>query len=262
MSILQFNKKKQSGEKLALVTCYDYWSATILNQCDIDGVLVGDSGAMVMHGYETTIPATLDMIVAHTAAVARGLRDKFIIADLPFLTYRKALSENMEAVAAVMQAGAHAVKLEGLNGNEELIQHIVESGVPVMGHLGLTPQFYHQLGGYRVQGRDLDSHERILNSAKRLAELGCFSVVLECVPSALGSQITREVPIVTIGIGAGPDTDGQILVLHDLLGLSPTRKAKFVRQFMQGRDLVRDAVQAYTHEVRGGTFPGLEESYE
>lgn len=262
MNILEFNRKKQAGEKIVCVTSYDFWSAHLINQTSIDAVLVGDSAAMVMHGHATTLPATVEMMTWHTAAVSKGAPGKFIIADLPFLSYRKSLGDNMDAVAAVMRAGAHAVKLEGVSGNEQLIEHIVQSGVPVMGHLGLTPQFVHQLGGFKVQGRELSARERILQSAKRLQELGCFAVVLECVPAALAREVTEALSIPTIGIGAGIDTDGQILVLHDLLGLSPTRKPKFVREFLQGKDLIGKALENYAGAVRGKTYPALEESYE
>lgn len=262
MNILEFSRKKTAGEKLTLVTCYDYWSAQLIDKSSIDALLVGDSAAMVMHGHTTTLPATINMMVAHTTSVVKGAPSKFIVADLPFLSYRKSLSENMDAIAAVMQAGAHAVKLEGLSGNEELIEHIVQSGVPVMGHLGLTPQFVNQLGGFKVQGRDLSARERILESSRRMQDLGCFSLVLECVPAVLAREVTDALSIATIGIGAGIDTDGQILVLHDLLGLAPTRKPKFVREFMNGRDLISSALENYASSVRDRSFPRLEESYE
>lgn len=267
MNILDFNRKKSAHEKISLVTCYDYWSARIIADTGIDGILVGDSAAMVMHGYSSTLPATVEMMAWHTAAVAKGAPNKFIIADLPFLSYRQSLTDNMNAVGAVMRAGAHAVKLEGLSGNEEIVEHIVQSGVPVMGHLGLTPQFVNQLGGYKVQGRDLTSRERILTSAQKLQELGCFAVVLECVPTVLAREISEKLSIPTIGIGAGIDTDGQILVLHDLLGLSAPvgangRKPKFVREFLNGRELIREALNQYDQAVRSKTFPSVEESFE
>jgi 3-methyl-2-oxobutanoate hydroxymethyltransferase len=267
MNILDFNRKKSVREKIVLVTSYDFWSARLVNESDVDGILVGDSAAMVMHGHTSTLPATIEMMALHTAAVVKGAPNKFIIADLPFLSYRKSLTDNMNAVGAVMQAGAQAVKLEGIAGSEELISHIVQSGIPVMGHLGLTPQFVNQLGGYKVQGRDLSSRERILESAKQLQELGCFSIVLECVPSVLAREVSEALSVPTIGIGAGVDTDGQILVLHDLLGLTApvtpsSRKPKFVREFLNGRDLVRTALNNYSGAVREKTFPAVEESFE
>jgi 3-methyl-2-oxobutanoate hydroxymethyltransferase len=267
MNILDFNRKKAAGEKIVTVTCYDFWSARLISASEIDAVLVGDSAAMVMHGFTSTLPATIEMMTWHTAAVAKGAPNKFIIADLPFLSYRKSLTENMNAIAAVMQAGAHAVKLEGISGNEEFITHVVQSGVPVMGHLGLTPQFVNQLGGFKVQGRDLSSREQIISASKRLQELGCFALVLECVPAVLAREITETLTIPTIGIGAGVDTDGQILVLHDMLGLSAPiaangRKPKFVREFMNGGEAIRAALQSYALAVRGKTFPSVEESFE
>lgn len=261
MNILDFKRMKQANEKISMVTCYDYWSASIIQQTDIDCVLVGDSAAMVMHGHETTIPATLDMMAYHTAAVKRGANDKFIIADVPFLAHRKGFNEAMDCVQVLMQAGADAIKLEGAAGNEALIEHLVTSGVPVMGHLGLTPQSVHQLGGFRVQGKEQQAADKLLDNARILEKAGCFAIVVECIPSPLAKTVTQQLSIATIGIGAGNDTDGQVLVLQDLLGLSGEFNPKFVRQFMPGGDLMKQALNSYHREVKCRDFPAQAESF-
>jgi 3-methyl-2-oxobutanoate hydroxymethyltransferase len=262
VNILDWNKKKQDNIKITMVTCYDYTSAKIISKTEIDSILVGDSAAMTMHGHNSTVPATLDMMCAHLASVVKGAPNKFIVGDIPFLANRKSLSENMNAVEKIMQAGAHAVKIEGVFGNESLISHIVESGVPVMGHLGLTPQSVHQLGGYKVQGRQETQAEMILQNAHTLQKCGAFSVVLECVPSTLADTISKDLTIPTIGIGAGPDTDGQILVFQDLLGLNPDFKPKFVRSYLNGSDQFTVAINQYCNDVRRNTFPSPQESFE
>lgn len=262
MSVLLFKEKKLKGNKICMITCYDYTSARILNQSQVDSILVGDSLAMTMYGHPSTIPATIDLMSAHTEAVVRGAPDKFIVADLPFLSFRGDLNKSISSVEALMKAGAHAVKLEGVAGNESLIEHLVQSGVPVMGHLGLTPQFVNLLGGYRVQGREADQSQLILDAAKKLESCGCFSVVLECVPAPLGARISQNLSIPTIGIGAGPDTDGQILVFQDLLGMNTAFKPKFVRNYLNGNDLILNAVNQYSSDVTSKCFPSLQESYE
>ncbi|MBK8202057.1 MAG: 3-methyl-2-oxobutanoate hydroxymethyltransferase [Bdellovibrionales bacterium] len=262
MSLPNFIKMKQSGQKISMITCYDFWSAKLLNQSSVDCILVGDSAAMVMHGHNTTLPASLEMMALHCAAVSKGAPDKFIVGDLPFLSFRKSLTSNMNAVECLMKTGVQAVKLEGASGNLKLIKHLVESGVPVMGHLGLTPQSIHQLGGFRVQGRDLDSARLLERQAVELQEHGCFSLVLECVPSTLSEIITKNLVIPTIGIGAGPNTDGQVLVLQDMLGLNQGFKPKFLRQFLNGSELIISAVNQYDQKVKERSFPELSESYE
>lgn len=262
MNALTFKEKKIASQKISMVTCYDFTSAQILNHTNIDALLVGDSLSMTMYGESTTLPATIELMANHTRAVVKGAPDKFVVGDMPFLSFRLSLSENMNAVKALMQAGAHAIKLEGVAGNEMLIQHIVESGVPVMGHLGLTPQSVHQLGGFKVQGRQAEQREKIIAGAKKLEELGCFSIVLECVPSALARTVSEQLTIPTIGIGAGPDTDGQILVWQDVLGMSTTFNPKFVRRYLEGKKLIAQAVDNYVHDVKNKKFPAIEESYE
>jgi 3-methyl-2-oxobutanoate hydroxymethyltransferase len=261
MTILDFKKKKLGGEKITVVTCYDYWSAKIIDETPIDAILVGDSLAMVMHGHNSTLPATVDLMCSHISAVARGAKSKFIIGDMPFLSFRKGLSRNMDAADKMMKAGSHALKLEGAVGNEKLIHHMVESGIPVMGHIGLTPQSVHQLGGYKVQGKTDSSRDWLKDQAKRLEQSGCFSVVLECVPQDLAAEISSLVQIPTIGIGAGQQTDGQVLVLQDMLGFFKDVQPKFVRRFMNGYALMTSALEDYVKAVKAGDFPSQKESY-
>ncbi len=261
MNIFDFAKKKQAQEKITMLTCYDYTSAKILAQTDIDCILVGDSAAMTMLGFKDTLPATIEMMQLFTKAVYRGAPNKFIVGDLPFLSYRKSLSQSVEAAGCLMQAGASAVKLENATGNLALIQHLIESGIPVMGHLGLTPQSIYTLGGYKVQGKTQDIADRLKKNAFSLQEAGCFALVLECVPTLLAKEITQALHIPTIGIGAGPHTDGQVLVWQDVLGLNMDIKPKFVKAFMNGQRGFKKSITLFTKSVKTGTFPGHENSY-
>jgi 3-methyl-2-oxobutanoate hydroxymethyltransferase len=216
---------------------------------------------MTMHGHATTLGATTAMMALHTAAVARGAPAKFIVADLPFLSYRKGLKDAIEAVQELMAAGAHAVKLEGVRGHAEIVRHIIDSGVPVMGHLGLTPQSVNLLGGMKVQART-DATVGILGAqARELEAAGCFSLVLECVPSEAARKVTEALHIPTIGIGAGPDVSGQVLVYQDVLGLNRSFKPKFLRTYADAFDLIRTALNAYDRDVKDSTFPSESESY-
>lgn len=261
MNVLDFYKKKQRQEKISMLTCYDYTSARIIADTEVDCLLVGDSVAMTMHGFPNTLAATVEIMALHIAAVARGAPKKFIVGDLPFLSYRQNLSENIAAVTKLMQAGAHAVKLEGAAGNLDLIKHLVESGVPVMGHLGLTPQSIHVLGGYKVQGQSTEAQQQLLKDAQSLEEAGCFALVLECVPHGLAKTITEALTIPTIGIGAGNATDGQVLVWQDLLGLNTDFKPKFVKHFVKGADMIKAGIDSFVIEVKQGEFPNHEHSY-
>jgi 3-methyl-2-oxobutanoate hydroxymethyltransferase len=261
MGSLDFRRAKAEGRKLSMVTCYDYTFARLLAASAIDGILVGDSAAMVMHGHGSTLHATVDLIRLHTEAVARGAGDKFVVADMPFLSFRKGLTAALDSAHALMTAGAHAVKLEGVDGHENVIQRLVESGIPVMGHLGLQPQSVHAYGGFRVQGRRSEAAERISRQAATLEELGAFAIVLECVPAHLAEEITAAIRIPTIGIGAGVGCDGQILVLQDLLGLNMDLHPRFVRPFLNGAHGVLDAIARFDESVKSGAFPALEETY-
>jgi 3-methyl-2-oxobutanoate hydroxymethyltransferase len=261
MNVLDFQARKTAREKISMVTCYDFWSAQILNQTSVDSLLVGDSLAMVMHGMPSTVHADIDLMALHVKAVARGAPDKFIVGDMPFLAARKGLAPTMDAVQTLMQAGASAVKIEGEKGQAELVAHVVESGVPVMGHLGLTPQSVHAFGGHKVQAREEAEAAAVLESAQKLADAGCFALVLECVPADLARRVTRSIPIPTIGIGAGPHTDGQVLVLQDMLGMNPAFKPKFLRHYADGFEMVSTAVDRFHEETRRGCFPSAAESY-
>lgn len=261
MTILEFQDKKNRGQKLSMVTCYDSTFAKLLAETPVDSLLVGDSLAMVMHGHETTLNASLSLMALHTAAVKRGAPQKLLIADLPFLATRKGLRPHMEAVEKLMKAGAHAVKIEGALGHLSLIQHTVESGVPVMGHLGLTPQSIHQLGGFRVQGREEKAALALIEQAHQLEEVGCFGLVLECVPSPVATKIAKSLKIPVIGIGAGVEVDGQVLVLQDLLGLNPGFRPKFLRVYDELGDRVKKAVTHYHEDVQTSQFPSAKESY-
>lgn len=262
MNIHDFKRKKDAREKISILTCYDFPSAQIIKNTSIDAVLVGDTLAMTVHGHESTIMATMEMMVLHTEAVKRGIGKQLIISDLPFLSYQGNIETTLSHVKALMQAGAHAVKLEGANkALFETIQTITTAGVPVMGHIGLTPQSVHQLGGYKVQGRDKNQAEDLLNQALALEAAGCFAIVLECVPKALSKQITAALGIPTIGIGAGNDTDGQVLVWHDALGLQTDLNPRFVKQFAKGQNILTDAINHYAYEVQASTFPAEEHSY-
>jgi 3-methyl-2-oxobutanoate hydroxymethyltransferase len=260
-NVRDFARFKAEHRKISIVTAYDAWSARLVERSNVDAILVGDSAAMVMHGHRTTVPATVAMMALHTAAVARAAGNKFLIADLPFLSYRNGVSSAIRAVGALLRSGAHAVKLEGVDGHEDVIRQIVGSGVPVMGHVGLTPQSVNEFGGFRVQGRDTADAERIARQAHALEELGCFSLVLECVPAPLASRITSELAIPTIGIGAGPCTDGQVLVLQDLWGVAGDGAPRFVRRYVDGDAMLTDALDRYDADVKGSRFPSAAESY-
>lgn len=261
MKIQDFILKKQKKHKISMVTCYDSTFAKIIDSSNIDCILVGDSLAMTMHGFETTLPATVDLMALHTSAVARSMKNKFIVGDLPFLSYRSDLKTNMESVLKIMQAGAHAVKLEGADGNIDFIRHCVSSGVPVMGHLGLTPQSFHQMGGYKVQAKQEAEQKKLMNDCILLEKAGCFSLVLECVPQKIAQAIAKKLKIPVIGIGAGANVDGQVLVLQDLLGMNVDFKPKFVRKFIDGHKLITEALNDYHDQVNEGTFPNSSESF-
>ena len=261
MNVLDFQKMKDEGRKISMVTCYDYSSARAVAGSSVDCILVGDSLAMTMHGHPTTVSATTAMMALHTAAVARGAPSKFIIADMPFLSYRKGLKAAMDSVHELMSAGAHAVKLEGARGHVEIVRHIVDSGVPVMGHLGLTPQSVHGLGGMKVQARTNAAVKVLTSQARELEDAGCFAIVLECMPPQGARTVTDLLKIPTIGIGAGTHVSGQVLVYQDMLGLNPGFKPKFLRLYANTFEVIRTALNAYDNDVKSGAFPSESESY-
>jgi 3-methyl-2-oxobutanoate hydroxymethyltransferase len=256
-----FRSAKTEGRKLSMVTCYDYTFARLLSKSPIDGILVGDSAAMVMHGRPSTLSASLELMRVHTEAVARGAGGKLIVADMPFLSFRKGVAAALDCAGVLMEAGAQAVKLEGIDGHEDVIERMIQSGIPVMGHLGLQPQSVNSYGGYHVQGRTDDSSKEILRQAAALEKLGAFAIVLECIPSGLARQISGALSIPAIGIGAGGDCDGQILVLQDLLGMNIDFRPKFARPFIDGAHCVLDTLARFDEAVKAGTFPSQEESY-
>lgn len=262
MFATDFLHAKAGSRKLSMVTCYDYTFARLLSNTAIDGILVGDSLAMVVYGHPSTLSASVGLMRRHTEAVARGAGGKLVVADMPFLSFRKGVPEALDAAHELMNAGAHAVKLEGVDGHEDVIRRLTQSGIPVMGHLGLQPQSVHAYGGFHVQGRSEEAAHAILRQAGALQDLGAFAVVLECIPAALARQVTEALRIPTIGIGAGAGCDGQILVLHDLLGLNTDFKPRFVRPFADGARCVLDAVGNFDEAVKAGAFPAAGETYE
>jgi 3-methyl-2-oxobutanoate hydroxymethyltransferase len=260
-SVGGFSAAKAAGERIVMVTAYDAWSARILADTPVDCLLVGDSAMMVVHGEKDTLGATPEIMALHTRAVVRGAPDKFVVADMPFLAARKGEAHALDCAALLLRAGAHAVKIEGAQGHTHVIRHLVESGIPVMGHLGLTPQWVRGLGGFKVQARDEEGSRQLLSDAKALERAGAFAIVLECIPQALAREATAALGVPTIGIGAGPGCDGQVLVLQDMLGFNPEFRPRFSRRFAEGAALVRDGARAFTEAVKSGGFPTEEEGF-
>ncbi|WP_079433275.1 3-methyl-2-oxobutanoate hydroxymethyltransferase [Zoogloea sp. LCSB751] len=252
--------KRAAAERIAVLTAYDASFAALMDRCGVDVLLVGDSLGNVIQGHSSTLPVTLDHIAYHTACVVRGKQHAFLVADMPFGSYATPQAA-FENAASLMQAGAQMVKLEGGIWLADTVRFLCERGVPVFAHIGLTPQYVHQLGGFRVQGKTHDSAERIKTDAVALQEAGASMMLLEAIPAALGQEVTELLSIPTIGIGAGPDCSGQVLVMHDLLDVFPGRKARFVRNFMQGQPTIEAAIQAYIQAVRAGSFPGPEHCF-
>ncbi|MEO6421450.1 MAG: 3-methyl-2-oxobutanoate hydroxymethyltransferase [Candidatus Nitrotoga sp.] len=252
---------RDEDEKIAVLTCYDASFATLLEACGVNALLVGDSLGMVLQGHETTLPVTLDEMVYHTVCVARGTQQAFIITDMPFGTFQVSPEKTFEHAARLMAAGAQMIKLEGGATMAETISFLTERGIPVCAHIGLTPQSVHQMGGYRVQGKIDADAQRLLQDAVVLEQAGAGLLVLEAMPALLAAEITANVSIPTIGIGAGADCSGQVLVLHDMLDIYPGKKARFVKDFMQGAQSIADGVTRYVLEVKSGVFPGEEHSF-
>jgi 3-methyl-2-oxobutanoate hydroxymethyltransferase len=253
---------KEQGERFTMLTAYDYLSAQLLDEAGIPIILVGDSLGMVVLGYDTTVPVTVDELIHHTRAVRRGAKRALVIADMPFMSYQSSLSEGLRNAGRFLkEAGANGVKLEGAGPVVDLTHRLVSIGVPVMAHLGLTPQSVNQLGGFKVQGREQATADHMVADAQALADAGAFSMVLECVPAHLGRRITQAVDVPTIGIGAGPHTDGQVLVFHDFLGLTSGRLPRFVKQYADLRGIITDAAKTFQAEVASGDYPGPEHAY-
>jgi 3-methyl-2-oxobutanoate hydroxymethyltransferase len=255
--------RKGTGERIAVVTAYDVVFAGLADRAGVDAVLVGDSLGMVMQGERSTLGVTLDEMVYHCRIAARGITRAHLVGDLPFMSYQASVEDGMRAAGRLMKEGhAEAVKLEGGESVAELCRRLVQAGIPVMGHIGLTPQSIHQFGGFKVQGRTEAQRAHILADARALADAGAYAIVIEAVPHALAAEISRAVPAVTIGIGAGVDCDGQVMVMHDLLGLQPSWKPRFVRRYAEMGKAVGDAFAAYAADVRAGKFPAAEETYD
>ena len=261
ITLSTLHKMTQDGDKITMLTCYDASFAALLETAGVETLLIGDSLGNVLQGHETTLPVTLRDMVYHTACVARGAKRAFIIGDMPFGTFQLGPEDTFRNAAEIMAAGAQMVKLEGGKPMAETVTFLVDRGVAVCGHLGLTPQSVHQLGGYKVQGRQQSDAERLLEDAKLLEEAGAGMLVLEAIPSPLAKQVTEALSIPTIGIGAGVDCSGQVLVLHDMLDVFPGKKAKFVKNFMQGAGSIQAAVERYVKEVKSQTFPDREHSF-
>jgi 3-methyl-2-oxobutanoate hydroxymethyltransferase len=263
ITILDIYKKKAEGRKITMLTAYDYPTAQIVDQAGIDMILVGDSLGNVVQGCANTLPVTMDEMIYHAKMVSRGTVSAMIVGDMPFLSYQAHTAEAVRNAGRFLkEAGAEAVKLEGGSQMAKTIRAIVDAGIPVMAHIGLTPQYLHMLGGFKVQGKDEAAREKILADARAVQDAGAFSVVLEAMPSSLAKEIQTVIHIPTIGIGAGPDCDGQVLVLHDLLGLFDRFTPKFVKKYANLKDQALKAVQDYKQDVESGKFPSEEQSFK
>ena len=261
ITLPKLQKLHTDGIKIAMLTCYDASFAAVIENAGVECLLVGDSLGMVLQGHDSTLPVTIADMAYHTGCVARGSHTAFIIADLPFGSYQESREQAYRSAARLMAAGAHMVKLEGGAEFARSIGFLTRRGISVCGHLGLTPQSVHQLGGYRVQGRTADAGDQLLADAIALQDAGAGMIVLEAIPAELARRVTAELHVPTIGIGAGPDCSGQVLVLHDMLDVFPGRRAKFVRNFMSGAPSIADAVAAYVRAVKDGSFPAAEHSF-
>jgi len=261
VNVSTLRKMKHDGEPIACVTAYDASYAALVDGAGADLVLVGDSLGMVIQGHDTTVPVTVDDIIYHSRTVARGLRRAFLVADMPFMSYTEPGMALDNAVRLMQEGGAMMVKLEGGDDQVEIVEHLARHDIPVCAHLGLKPQSVHKIGGFKVQGRDPDKAKEMLSSAKRLQDAGADIVLLECVPNEAGKVITKELDVPVIGIGAGPDVDGQILVLYDILDITRGRTPKFVKNFQTGCDSPYLAVQAYVREVKEGDYPAPEHCF-
>jgi 3-methyl-2-oxobutanoate hydroxymethyltransferase len=258
----RLQEMKNRGEKISMLTAYDYSLAGIIDAAGIDVILVGDSASNVMAGHETTLPITLDQMIYHASSVVRAISRAFVIVDLPFGSYQGNSSEALRSAIRIMkESGAHAVKMEGGTEIKESVIRILSAGIPVMGHLGLTPQSIYKFGTYTVRAKEEEEAKKLLEDARILDECGCFGIVLEKIPSELAKKVTKEISIPTIGIGAGPHVDGQVLVLHDMLGITHEFKPRFLRRYLDLNKAITEAVSAYISDVKGKDFPNEKECY-
>ncbi len=263
VTLSNIKSRKKSGERITMLTAYDYSTAVLVDRAGVDMILVGDSLGMVILGYDSTVPVTMEDMLHHSAAVRRGVNRALVVGDMPFMSYQVSPEEAVRnAGRFIKEAGCHAVKLEGGMNIAKTIERIVRAGIPVMGHIGLTPQTATALGGFKVQGRDEESARRLIRDARAVAEAGAFSLVLECVPSGIASAITEDIPIPTIGIGAGAGCDGQVLVTNDLLGLFPKFVPKFVKKYADLAPVIQEAITRFIDEVSKGEFPGDAHSFK
>ena len=262
VTVAELHQKKEQGQKITMMTAYDYSIASLVDQAGIDTILVGDSLAMVVLGYDSTVPITMNEMIHHSKAVTRAAKSSFIIGDMPFMSYHVNSEQAVEnAGRFIKEAGCDAVKLEGGSDMAPVIQAVVKAGIPVCAHIGLTPQTATMLSGFKLQGKDADSAKELLRSAKDLEEAGAFMIVFEMIPDLLAAKITKELNIPTIGIGAGKDCDGQVLVFHDLVGLFEKFTPKFVKKYLDLAPMIKTALVQYKTEVENGTFPGPEHSF-
>ncbi|EGD52721.1 3-methyl-2-oxobutanoate hydroxymethyltransferase [Thermoanaerobacter ethanolicus JW 200] len=262
VTTLTLKKFKKEGRKIVALTAYEFPTAKILDNCGIDMILVGDSLGMVVLGYQSTIPVTMEDMIHHTKAVSRAVNRAFVVADMPFMSYHISKEQTMaNAARLIAEGGAHAVKLEGGEEIASIVKTIVDAGIPVVGHLGLTPQSVHQLGGYKVQGKEKEKAKKIFNDAKVLEQAGICALVLESIPMELAKDIAENISVPTIGIGAGPYCDGQILVTHDMLGITQGHRPKFVKQYADIEKIMIEGINAYIKEVQQGLFPDEEHSF-
>jgi len=261
VNVSTLRRMKEQGEKIASITCYDASYAALVDEAGADVVLVGDSLGMVIQGYDTTVPVTLEHVIYHCKAVSRGLYRPFLMADMPFMTYTSREQALQNAVRLMQEGGAKMVKLEGGAGQVEIVEFLARHDIPLCAHLGLKPQSVHKTGGFRVQGREDAAAEQMKRDARALQDAGADIVLLECIPSQLGAEITSELHVPVIGIGAGPDTDGQILVLYDVLDITPGRKPRFVRNYMAGHDSPLEAVRSYVAAVKSREYPAPEHCF-
>ncbi len=261
INLPRLHRMRSEGEKIAMLTCYDASFASVLESAGVESLLVGDSLGNVVQGHDTTLPVTIDDMVYHTACVARGAKSAFIVGDMPFGSFQESREHAYRNAARLMAAGAHMVKLEGGIEFARTVRFITQRGIPVCGHLGLTPQSVHRLGGYRVQGRTADAEQQLLVDAQALQDAGAEMLVLEAIPAKLAARVTAETALITIGIGAGRDCSGQVLVLYDMLDVFPGRKARFVRNFMDGASGIANAAERYVRAIKDGSFPTDEHSF-
>lgn len=261
VTISKLQEMRQAGEKIAVLTAYDASFAALMDQAGVDVILIGDSLGNIVQGETSTLPVTIEHMVYHTSCVAKGQASAFLIADMPFGSYSTP-EQAMQNAAQLMRAGAHMVKLEGGAWLTETVKFLVERSVPVCAHLGLLPQSVHTLGGFKVQGKSTESAQTLINDAKALQEAGAQLLVLEAIPSELGKKVTESIQIPTIGIGAGADCSGQVLVMHDMLGAFPGRSPKFVKNFLSGQSSIEEAFKCYVQEVKTGKFPGPEHCFK